>query len=86
MPIKPNYKGIKLEYICFHTGRIVFGPIQKETTMIDQSKATRSANRDQTIWPDSTPDFLQLRDRAKHQRTLAINAALSAIWGRLTGM
>ncbi|WP_394690209.1 hypothetical protein [Hoeflea sp.] len=54
--------------------------------MNDYSKATRGAARNQITWPDSTPDFLQLRDRAKHQRTLAINAALSAIWGRLRSM
>lgn len=46
--------------------------------------AAQRAGTDGIRWPHSTPDFLQLRDRAKHQRTLAINAALSAIWGRLT--
>jgi hypothetical protein len=54
--------------------------------MNDYSKAARGTGHDHMVWPDSTPDFLQLRDRAKHQRTMAINAALSAIWGRLTGM
>jgi hypothetical protein len=46
--------------------------------------ASRGPGRNDARWPESTPDFLQLRDRARHQRTMAINAALAAIWGRLT--
>ncbi|MEQ8479656.1 MAG: hypothetical protein RIC18_03290 [Hoeflea sp.] len=43
----------------------------------------RAIGPDHTAWPDTTPDFLQLRERALRERTLAINTALSALWGRL---
>ncbi|WP_299867877.1 hypothetical protein [uncultured Hoeflea sp.] len=46
--------------------------------------ASRGPGRDHVRWPDSTPDFLQLRDHAKRQRSQAINAALAALWGRLS--
>jgi hypothetical protein len=48
-----------------------------------QTRNTRALGPDQTAWPDDTPNFLQMRERAMNERTLAINAALSALWGRL---
>lgn len=51
--------------------------------MRHQITNSRAIGPDHTAWPDTTPDFLQLRERAMHERTLAINAALSALWGRL---
>lgn len=34
---------------------------------------------------DQVPDFHQLRARAHHERTKAINMAVSMVWCRLTG-
>lgn len=51
--------------------------------MRPQIKNHRAMGPDHTTWPDHTPDFLQLRERAMQERTLAINSALSAFWGRL---
>lgn len=51
--------------------------------MRPQTTNPRAIGPDHTAWPDTTPDFLQLRERAMHERTLAINAALTALWNRL---
>ncbi|WP_420408725.1 hypothetical protein [Hoeflea sp.] len=51
--------------------------------MRPQTKNHRAIGPDHAAWPDATPDFLKLRERAMHERTLAINAALSALWSRL---
>jgi hypothetical protein len=81
-----NYNNFGMEYICFHTAAVFYHDRQtdKETIMSAPNTASRGPGRKDARWPESTPDFLQLRDRARHQRTMAINAALAAIWGRLT--
>ena len=34
---------------------------------------------------DQIPDFYQIRERAHHERTKAINMAVSMVWNRLAG-
>jgi hypothetical protein len=33
---------------------------------------------------EQMPDFQSYRDRAHHERTKAINSAISMLWGRIT--
>jgi hypothetical protein len=34
---------------------------------------------------DQLPDYRRYRERAHHERTKAINSAMSMVWNRLTG-